>query len=1756
MKRMSLYAALFLLIGVISGAQADFLVRQGSGKDWLPAVAYNGTDHEYLVVCSEEIFNGTIWLDWVRGQRVGEDGTMIGSSFTVYPYGLSPIVAYNSAAHEYLVGFNPGSGYVGQRVSSTGTTIGVPTTLMDGVSDGRLLYNSITGQYLFLGAVLVQYPTGSGYYNIRVSSRKIGADGQPLTSPLLVDERAHGFAPPEPAFGVAYAPVQSSETPYGRYLLVIGRGVVLEMLDSNGAPINVVSDPYHSGVKYRELPFKTGTPLGGEFNVDVAYGDQSSYSMTGPAFLVVWADQNNNFSGQSWTGIWGGFVDAAKLSYLTTDVIQDQAFPISAIATHWSYDQQVESWRPKAAYNPSSQKFYVAWRETPGESPYNNTTVNHIRGNYVFERIPASNVIISATSGTEDPQRPAVAASTTSEHALVVWQDSRNIGSTNLDIYGCIQKVADPVTPPPPSSTMVVINTADSGPGSLRQAMLNANAHVGKDTITFNISGPGVHTIMPVTPLPKLTDPVLIDGYTQPGSSPNTNAFKDPDNAVLQIVIDGTALQNPTSPSSGFEVGGGNSCIRGLVINSFSGIAIQLEDKGGNTVEGNYLGTDNTGLVRHGNSIAVYIENVGNNTIGGTTAAARNVISGNNKSGIGIENPGASGNVVQGNYIGVNAAGNGSLGNLSWGVTIWNASSNTIGGTDTGAGNVISGCGDNSGGVVTGVGIDIIGGGVSTGNVIAGNFIGMNAAGTDSLPNNGIGVNIGSPGNIVGGSAAGARNVISGNGMYGVQVWTHNTTVQGNYIGTDVSGTKALGNGTGVYIDYTFDNLIGGLNKGEGNLISGNRGSGLEIFNWMSHGNVVEGNRIGTQADGTSPLGNQGAGVLIDLAGHNTIGGPAEGAGNVIAFNSGKGIVIKWDSTGNCISRNAIYANGGIGIDLVGGTEDIHGITANDPGDADTGPNNLQNYPVLSSVMGGSYLSIHGNLNSTPNSTFTLEFFATYPAPLPGSRDGRTFLGWAPVTTDPMGNAPFALTIGMPMGVGQSITATATDQGGNTSEFSDPIVITLVAGTEVVTTTLDSGPGSFRQALLNANAKAGKDTIAFNIPGPGPHVIVPASGLPEISEPVVIDGYTQPGSSPNTNGLQKPCNAVLQIVLDGTVTRDLYLNTDVGLHIHAGNSCVRGLVMQNCGGYAILLDGAGGNVIEGNFLGTDKNGLTRHDNLIGVFIDSVSYNTIGGIDPAARNVISGNAEDGVYIYRKGADHNAVRGNFIGVDATGATLLTNVGNGVAIVDGASNTIGGSVAGAGNVIARMVPGNLDQASGIRISGARARGNVVAGNLIGTTLTGTEALTNTDYGIVITNSARRNVIGGTSAGARNVISQWGLGSIEILSDSTTVQGNYIGTDTTGTKALPSLNGILVSGSGNLIGGRSAGNGNLISGNVKRGVIIYGASNGPDARDNRIEGNRIGTQADGVSPLGNSFGIDCKGSAFDNTIGDTAAGAGNVIAFNAGGVSLYEGSPSVYPISNRVSGNSIYANTRLGIDLVGGTEDSMGVTANDPGDWDAGPNDLQNYPVLISAQGGASLIVQGSLNSSANSTFTLEFFATPSVAPPRPGEGQTFLGTTTVHTDANGNASFHAALGTPVGAGRAITATATNYLNSTSEFSMPVLVTVTGVASQEGIPREIELMQNYPNPFNPSTVIRYGLPNSAHVNLTVFNTLGQQVAVLQNGEEVAGYHEVKFDGRTLSSGVYLYRMQVRLLDSAIGRDAKSGAGDVVQTRKLIILK
>ena len=361
------------------------------------------------------------------------------------------------------------------------------------------------------------------------------------------------------------------------------------------------------------------------------------------------------------------------------------------------------------------------------------------------------------------------------------------------------------------------------------------------------------------------------------------------------------------------------------------------------------------------------------------------------------------------------------------------------------------------------------------GAFIEGNFIGTDVSGTQARPNgrapasgaagiatSGLGDNI-----TIGGTSAAVRNVISGNASGGIEIASANNRIQGNFIGTDRTGTVALGNGgpsvgVGVglrsYGGLVSNNLIGGTAPGAGNLISGNAEFGISIENATN--NTVQGNLIGTDVTGTAALPNGNTGVRIQNSG-NTIGGAETSAGNRIAYNRGDGVLID-SGTGNAVLGNSIYANSGgnpttsLGIDLSSGND---GVTPNDTGDGDAGPNNVQNFPVLTSVeTTGSQTTIHGTLDSIPGGTFTIQFFANDQVDPSGSREGQYFLDTATVTPDASGNFTAVLPVGV--GADQFVTATATDAGNNTSEFSLAVSVVVTEPQNLPPTVMIDAPAT------------------------------------------------------------------------------------------------------------------------------------------------------------------------------------------------------------------------------------------------------------------------------------------------------------------------------------------------------------------------------------------------------------------------------------------------------------------------------------------------------------------------------------------------------------------------------------------------------------------------------------------------------------------------------------------------------------------------
>jgi parallel beta-helix repeat protein len=573
-----------------------------------------------------------------------------------------------------------------------------------------------------------------------------------------------------------------------------------------------------------------------------------------------------------------------------------------------------------------------------------------------------------------------------------------------------------------------VTNTDDSGTGSLRQAILDANARPGLDMIVFKIPGSGVQTISPASPLPDITDPVIVDGYSQPGASPNTLAVGD--NARLLIQVDGS---NAGLGANGLHLTAGGSTVQGLDITHFKatgaptyqgGVAILLDTNGGDVVQGNFLGTDPAGSAAMGNTEGVIaLQGAFSNTIGGTTPAARNLISGNVDGFFGRSGAttASQGNMIEGNYVGLNAAGAAALSNTEDGVDP--SSYDTIGGTAPGAGNVISGNAR--------MGMGFFGSDV----VVQGNRIGTDATGTHAIGNNWGIFAFQSEGNMIGGTTGAARNVVSGN-ITGIEIagnYAHDNVVQGNYIGTNAAGTAAVGNVyDGVFIAFSSSNTVAE------NVISGNGLHGVDIANspgFDAANNVVQGNFIGSDATGAFAVGNAGDGVHIYAGAHDTqIGAPPTGSvagyGNTIAFNGGAGVaVVDATSVNNSIRGNSIHNNGGLGIDL--GND---GVTLNGPSPR-SGPNNLQNFPVLQVaglVAGGT--GVVGSLDSLPGTAYTVDFYATSADPS-GYGQGQTYLGSKLVLTDGSGHAAFALLLPA-VAPGSVLTATATDPTGNTSEFS------------------------------------------------------------------------------------------------------------------------------------------------------------------------------------------------------------------------------------------------------------------------------------------------------------------------------------------------------------------------------------------------------------------------------------------------------------------------------------------------------------------------------------------------------------------------------------------------------------------------------------------------------------------------------------------------------------------------------------------------
>ncbi len=523
---------------------------------------------------------------------------------------------------------------------------------------------------------------------------------------------------------------------------------------------------------------------------------------------------------------------------------------------------------------------------------------------------------------------------------------------------------------PASAATLTVLTTADSGAGSLRQAITDANFGLGADLIVFNLPGIGVKTITLASPLPSIVDSVTIDGYSQPGALENSLA--DGNDAVLLVELDGTNL---APGSSVLEVLDNGTTIRGLVINraaAATSAAIALGGTGGHVVQGNFVGTNAAGNAASPNDTGIRVSSP-NNLIGGDFPAARNLISANAFSGVALD--GGDDNAVRGNFIGTDRGGTGALGNGRAGVS-------------------------------------------TTGLALG----------------------------VVGGITPGDRNVISGN-TFGIESFGQGFVIEGNFIGTDVTGTLAVPNSGHGIVLLASGHRIGGAGPGAGNLISGNAGHGILLQGATD--SEIYGNRIGTDVTGTAPLPNAASGINSQfgfvIPADNTIGGFNPGEGNVIAFNGSAGIALT-NTVRTSIRRNRIFRNRevnglpGLGIDL-----DHDGVTPNDDGDGDSGANALLNFPLIRSATAGPGTTrVQGTLRAAAGELFGVDFFWSSCNFRP--RDflqGENVLGSELIVTDGNGFAEIDVTFAVTIPDGAPVSATLTDTDGNTSEFSQQIVFAI-----------------------------------------------------------------------------------------------------------------------------------------------------------------------------------------------------------------------------------------------------------------------------------------------------------------------------------------------------------------------------------------------------------------------------------------------------------------------------------------------------------------------------------------------------------------------------------------------------------------------------------------------------------------------------------------------------------------------------------------
>ncbi len=1044
------------------------------------------------------------------------------------------------------------------------------------------------------------------------------------------------------------------------------------------------------------------------------------------------------------------------------------------------------------------------------------------------------------------------------------------------------------------------------------------------------------------------------------------------------------------------------------MISGNTGVGVNVVAGGSNSIAGNRVGLDGgAGNTAVANSVGIALGGAGGNTLAG------NVVSGNTGDGILIT---SAANTLGAGLVGLNAAGAAGVGNGANGIHVLGATGNVLGLLGAGLipprlGMTISGN--------AGAGVLLQN---ASETLVVGDNVGTDATATQAVGNalGGVIVNNGTD-NVIGPSGLADRrnpaNLIAGNtNAPGVIVMGNasGTVVKFSFIGSPKG--LSIPNQTGVVIqDSANKTVLAGTNSGLS--IAGNTGDGVVVVGSPT-GTFISG-LIGADGSGDNftpaPDGNGGDGVFLLGGSNTTIQGTVTANGRQgVEVNGGgpTGTTInarigKSNATdqGNARSGVLVTGNGGgvsIGVTPGAGSGSFLGGVISGNGDAGVFVNESSNVRVAGVIIGLDSLKA----NALPNGGPGVRLFGASNVTIGGTNAGTdlpngNLIGGnagAGILVD-MGSSgaviqgnyigvqtPGAITpLARPNG-GDGITVTGgstdTTIGGAAAAVGNTIVGNTGAGVRI-----DSGTSN---TLLQGNSIG----LITNVGGVTTAVPNGADGVQAFAKVTV--GGTASGAGNVISGNTLNGVLVSGSAASGSLVQGNYIGTNLlgtkqfgngadGVKVTNASNVTVGAsgpgvsnVISGNGSFGVQFSGSTGGKVLHNAIGTDGAFSAAMPNQAGVEIDNSSQVTVGGSSSANRNIISGNAQDGILLAN--TDQVVIQGNLIGVKGDTAGALGNGGDGINITGAStSTTVGG--AGLGNVISGNVKNGIEFASqatglsvlgnviglnlartakvsnnvGIRLFGSQATvggtsldlANVIAGNktygievngsttvqtvvgnFIGTNQSDAAGLGNGSDGVLVF-AATGVVVGGTGAGQANVISGNGASGVHVQqSNNTAVQGNRIGTTGAGTgKLANSADGVLIDGSSTTTVAS-----NLISGNGGNGVRLISASN-----SNVIQSNKIGTKADGSSNLGNAgFGVFVQGASQKNTIGNAPGGSGDgdVIAFNAKGV-VVGSNLTDNSVQNAVLGNSIFGNTGLGIDL-----GNNGVTPNDQKDPDVGPN------------------------------------------------------------------------------------------------------------------------------------------------------------------------------------------------------------------------